>query len=192
MKKSFSKLELFIFLSSLILLLAAFVMNTDKMELLIGAGLIIVLAAIQVRMPGIAGLSEDNPKVKTMRRMNMLCVVFLLLFNMIPLVADAVFGKDVPYQFWLMLAVMIISGNVAPKLPYNRHIGLRLPWTTRDENTWKVANRLLGYLTFPLVFIMCVLYFLLGRQDYILLIGILAWIGIPAIYSFIYARKNRK
>ena len=87
---------------------------------------------------------------------------------------------------------MIFSGNIAPKLPFNKYMGLRLPWTTRDENTWKIANRLLGYLTFPLVLIMAILYFCFNKSDIILLIGIIFWIGIPAIYSLIKYNKIKK
>lgn len=38
----------------------------------------------------------------------------------------------------------ISGGNLAPKLPFSRHTGLRLPWTAADEDTWIVAHRILG------------------------------------------------
>ncbi|HIY05838.1 MAG TPA: SdpI family protein, partial [Candidatus Evtepia faecigallinarum] len=41
----------------------------------------------------------------------------------------------------LVACVMLFAGIVCPKLPYNRHIGLRLPWTVQDEETWNVAHR---------------------------------------------------
>ncbi len=54
---------------------------------------------------------------------------------------------------------MVFIGIVSPKLPYNRHTGLRLPWTVRDEDTWKNAHRILGFISFPMVllYIACAL-----------------------------------
>ncbi|MCB6202679.1 SdpI family protein [Extibacter muris] len=192
MKKSFSILEILIFAISLILLLAAYVMNIDNAGLLIGIILIIVLGIMQTQIPKFTDLSNDNPKVKTLRRMNVICVIFLVLFNILPLFKNMDFMKGIPYQFILIIAIMVVSGNVAPKLPHNRHIGLRLPWTTHDENTWKAANKLLGYLTFPIVLAMVILYFIFDNKDLILLIGILSWIGIPAVYSLIYYKNMHK
>src|SRR5699024_4541134 len=58
---------------------------------------------------------------------------------------------------WLAVAlvsvVMVVLGNLAPKIPFNRYTGLRLPWTVRDEDTWRLAHRILGYISFPLVFL---------------------------------------
>ena len=69
-------------------------------------------------------------------------------------------------------------------------MGLRLPWTTTDEKTWKIANRLLGYITFPLVFIMLILYFITEQSELVLFIGLVIWVGIPTIYSFIKHKKQ--
>lgn len=192
MKKTYHIIEILIFAVSLILLVAAYVMDMNNGGLLIGIILIIVLGIMQTQIPKFTDLSADNPKVKTLHRMNVICVIFLALFNLLPLFEDTAFMKKIPYQFLLIIVIMIVSGNVAPKLPYNRHIGLRLPWTTRDENTWKAANRLLGYLTFPIVLTMAIFYFICNHNDSILLIGILSWIGIPAVYSLIYYKRTHK
>ena len=191
MKRTIGILDLIIFLLSIIVLLIAFFMNMDKLSLLIGVGLIILLGIAHTRLEKITGLSSENPKIKTMRRMNRLSMVFVVILYLIPLVKKDLIG-NVPYQFFLLITIMIFSGNIAPKLPFNKYMGLRLPWITRDENTWKIANRLLGYLTFPLVLIMAILYFCFNKSDIILLIGIIFWIGIPAIYSLIKYNKIKK
>ena len=85
---------------------------------------------------------------------------------------------------------MLFTGNVSTKLPLNKYMGLRLPWTTTDEKTWKIANRLLGYITFPLVFNMLFLYFINAKSDLDIFIGIVILVGIPTIYSFI-KQKNK-
>ena len=49
----------------------------------------------------------------------------------------------------LVLAVLLFLGNLAPKLPFSRHTGLRLPWTVADEDTWTVATGWWGTSPFP-------------------------------------------
>lgn len=36
----------------------------------------------------------------------------------------------------IIIIVMLFCGFISPKLPFNRHTGLRLPWTVMDEDTW--------------------------------------------------------
>lgn len=33
----------------------------------------------------------------------------------------------------LVACLMVFAGLISPKLPFNRHTGLRLPWTVADE-----------------------------------------------------------
>lgn len=40
------------------------------------------------------------------------------------------------------LPVHAVAGNIAPKLPFNRYVGFRLPWTVTDEDTWIFTHRL--------------------------------------------------
>lgn len=190
MKKRTRIFDLCIFVLSLTTLLIAFFYNMEKPSLLIGAGLIVLLGIAHTRMDQIAGLSTDNPKVNTMRRMNTMTMIMLALLYVIPLINHD--GMDtIPYSFIFLITIMMFSGNIATKLPLNTYMGLRLPWTTKDEKTWKMANRVLGYITFPIVLLMSILYFGMGQSDMVLMLGILLWITIPAIYSYI-KQPNRK
>lgn len=84
MKRTIGILDLIIFLLSIIVLLIAFFMNMDKLSLLIGVGLIILLGIAHTRLEKITGLSSENPKIKTMRRMNRLSMVFVVILYLIP------------------------------------------------------------------------------------------------------------
>lgn len=129
MKRTIGILDLIIFLLSIIVLLIAFFMNMDKLSLLIGVGLIILLGIAHTRLEKITGLSSENPKIKTMRRMNRLSMVFVVILYLIPLVKKDLIG-NVPYQFFLLITIMIFSGNIAPKLPFNKYMGLmKENWT---------------------------------------------------------------
>jgi len=82
-------------------------------------------------------------------------------------------------------------GNLSPKIPFNRYLGLRLPWTINDEDTWKIAHKILGYLSFPIAIAMFILtlYFNLNT---IVPACIVIWIIIPSLYSFLFYYKKTK
>lgn len=190
MKKSIFILDICIFGLSITALLIAFFKNLSNVNFLIGAGLISLMGVAQTRMAVITNLSKDNPKVKTMRRMNRLTVILAVALYFVPLI-DNDFIVNIPTSFIFVVTIMLFTGNVSTKLPLNKYMGLRLPWTTTDEKTWKIANRLLGYITFPLVFIMLILYFITEQSELVLFIGLVIWVGIPTIYSFI-KQNNEK
>ena len=52
----------------------------------------------------------------------------------------------------LVFGFMAIFGNCSKKLPFNKYVGLRLPWTLDDCQTWRYAHMLLYELTFQLFF----------------------------------------
>lgn len=189
MKKSIFILDICIFGLSITALLIAFFKNLSNVNFLIGAGLISLMGVAQTRMAVITNLSKDNPKVKTMRRMNRLTVILAVALYFVPLI-DNDFIVNIPTSFIFVVTIMLVTGNVSTKLPLNKYMGLRLPWTTTDEKTWKIANRLLGYITFPLVFIMLILYFITEQSELVLFIGLVIWVGIPTIYSFIKQKKQ--
>ena len=189
MKKSIFILDICIFGLSITALLIAFFKNLSNVNFLIGAGLISLMGVAQTRMAVITNLSKDNPKVKTMRRMNRLTVILAVALYFVPLI-DNDFIVNIPTSFIFVVTIMFFTGNVSTKLPLNKYMGLRLPWTTTDEKTWKIANRLLGYITFPLVFIMLILYFITEQSELVLFIGLVIWVGIPTIYSFIKHKKT--
>lgn len=88
--------------------------------------------------------------------------------------------------------VMLFAGIISPKLPFTRHTGLRLPWTVRDEDTWNVAHRILGYISLPaaLLYIACALT--VPNFEAVTLCAMLIWLGIPSLFSLVFFyRKTR-
>ena len=85
MKKSIFILDICIFGLSITALLIAFFKNLSNVNFLIGAGLISLMGVAQTRMAVITNLSKDNPKVKTMRRMNRLTVILAVALYFVPL-----------------------------------------------------------------------------------------------------------
>ncbi len=93
----------------------------------------------------------------------------------------------------LVSVIMLFVGYMSPKLPYNRHTGLRLPWTVQDEDTWNLAHKILGYISLPLMLLYIAASFTIANIanfETITMIIILLWIGIPGFLSMIFWRKK--
>lgn len=86
--------------------------------------------------------------------------------------------------------VMLFGGFIAPKLSFNRHTGLRLPWTIQDEDTWNVAHKILGYISLPVFLLYLASACTIRNFEIITLVNILLWIGIPGFISFIFFWKK--
>ena len=106
-------------------------------------------------MGDLTDIAGDNPKMKTLKG--------ITIFNGILVIVGVVAAVLIRTEFWnfsansekyfaaaVVAVVILFSGNVAPKLPFNRYTGLRLPWTVMDEDTWLVAHRILGYVSIRL------------------------------------------
>ena len=86
--------------------------------------------------------------------------------------------------------IMIFLGIVSPRLPFQRHTGLRLPWTVHDEDTWNVAHRILGIISLPLALLYVAASLTLDAFDSVTIAAIALWIGIPGVLSYIYYWKK--
>ena len=86
----------------------------------------------------------------------------------------------------LVSCVIIFSGIISPKLPYNKHTGLRLPWTVQDEDTWNVAHRIIGLISLPIALLYIACSLTVSNFKTVTLCAIAAWIGIPGTISYLF------
>lgn len=194
MKKSASFIRVFFLLISVcILFLGLFVTKNNAILSIMGALILIALIVIDVKAPQITNLSEDNPKVKTIRVINRMSIVIMTVICLIiilsPKELDLLIEDNEIMVVGLISLFMMITGNLSPKIPFNRYLGLRLPWTIRDEDTWKIAHRIMGYISFPIAIFQFILVFYYPLET-VMKFCILAWIIIPGVYSlWFYYRK---
>ncbi len=87
---------------------------------------------------------------------------------------------------FIVACIMVFMGIVSPKLPFTRHTGLRLPWTIRDQETWDLAHRILGYISLPLALLYVACSLTMEPFQQITLVTVLLWIGIPGGISYIF------
>lgn len=79
----------------------------------------------------------------------------------------------------LVSCVILFAGIVSPKLPFSRHTGLRLPWTVQDEDTWNIAHRIVGYISFPVVLLYIACTWTISNFEIVTLCTMIVWLGIP-------------
>jgi uncharacterized membrane protein len=171
--------------------------DSDIRTVIMGLFILSALIVIDIFTPQIADLSKDNPKLKTMRRLNHLTmaaiVISFAMIQWIPAAKTLFIENEDMFSVAIAAGIMIVIGNTAPKLPFNRYMGLRLPWTVRDEMTWKIAHKLLGYITFPIVAVM-VAGGILGDAQTFIKYSIIAWVAVLGLYSgwYYYLRVSGK
>ena len=93
-------------------------------------------------------------------------------------------------QAMIVSVVILLSGYIAPKLPFNRHTGLRLPWTVQDEDTWNVAHKIIGIISLPLVVLYITAFCTIQDFEEVTLTVTLLWIGIPGLISLVFWWKK--
>lgn len=151
------------------------------------------LVILYRNMDSLTGYSEENPKNRTMKWITVFNGALLLFCIGAVWLGENGYLGNVSEE-WLAVAlvsvVMVVLGNLAPKIPFNRYTGLRLPWTVRDEDTWRLAHRILGYISFPLVFLYGALLLCGVEIGTATGIVIFSWIIIPGGISFLFYRRK--
>lgn len=194
--KKFNFINILFLITSLIILIGGFMVKESNLTIsIIGAVVIFTLIIFDVNAPKIANLSEENVKIKTMRTLNRLTILIIIIGCTFSILSPIKSSLDPKINEILLVGLcsifIMFFGNLAPKIPFNRYMGLRLPWTVRDEDTWRVAHRILGYISFPIGIVMFVLSFFF-KSETIVVTGILTWIIIPSIYSLVFYYKKIK
>ena len=173
---------------SLAALLCALLAQGLAAAVLVGGCLLAAVLVLWRNLPLLTGTDQESD-LAPLR----LTTVFSAVFLVLGLGISALLGLGVltlsQRQEELLAAalvacLMVFAGLISPKLPFNRHTGLRLPWTVADEGAWRAAHETLGVISLPaaLLYLACVLAFPDGET--VTLCAVAAWLGIPALRSY--------
>ena len=89
--------------------------------------------------------------------------------------------------------LFIIVGNYLPKCKQNSVLGIRLPWTLKDEENWRKTHRLAGRLWLAGGLIPLLGSFLISAvQLPLMLVVLLSLCLLPTIYSFKLSIKKQR
>lgn len=94
------------------------------------------------------------------------------------------------FAMLLVSAIILFTGMISTRLPFNRHTGLRLPWTVHDEDSWNVAHRVLHNLSIPIVLLYLGCTLTVPDFETVTLCAVGLWIGIPAVTSGVFFWKK--
>lgn len=194
--KKFDITRIVLLIASLLILTLGIIVPQNNRSFTIVVGIAIIsMIVLDIKAGEVSNLSEGNPKIKTMRFLNRLGIIVFVtcyILSILPSTKNLLNLKDNNMVAITLTSLFIMFfGNSAPKIPFNRYLGLRLPWTIRDEDTWKLAHKILGYTSFPIAIIMFIASFFF-KIETVSTICALSWIIIPGLYSFIFYYKKMK
>lgn len=182
-------------LSFLTMVIAMSVKNDLVSIILVGGCMLTATAILYRNLSLFTSIKSDDGRAGIMR--------ITVIFNMVILVIGVVvtflnvsdiitFSEDGEKTFAMIFVscIMIFAGIVCPKLPYNRYIGLRLPWTVQDEDTWNIAHRILGYISIPVVLLYIACTCTIQDFKAVSVAIMITWIGIPGGISYVHFHKK--
>lgn len=189
------KRGLILFVSFLSMMITMSVKNEVVSILMAGICMLIAAIVLYCNLALFTSLTTDDLRLGIFR-VTTLCNISILIIGIVFAFLSAVdvitFSENGEKLFAMVLlsCIMVFIGIVSPKLPYNRHTGLRLPWTVRDEDTWKIAHRILGFISFPMVLLYIACALTISDFEIVSVVTMLIWISIPGGISYIYFYKK--
>lgn len=91
----------------------------------------------------------------------MTCYFLYIAFNKVENRSDVIFDVH-QIVFCITGIIMIVIGNIVPKVRMNSLMGLRTPWSLKNEVTWKMSQRFGGYTFIIVGMIIIVISFVLS------------------------------
>ena len=189
------KRGLILFVTFLSMMITMSVKNEVVSILMAGICMLIAGIVLYRNLALFTSLTTDDLRLGIFR-VTTLCNISILIIGIVFAFLSAVdvitFSENGEKLFAMILlsCIMVFTGIVSPKLPYNRHTGLRLPWTVRDEDTWKIAHRILGFISFPMVLLYIACALTISDFEIVSVVTMLIWISIPGGISYIYFYKK--
>lgn len=180
-------------------LIAALTVKIELLSLLLaGACMLTMLAILYRNLTLFTGAAADKAGIGALRAATIFdAVVLLLVLTVAALDKTALAALSEDGERLLaaviMCGIMLFGGFISPRLPYNRHTGLRLPWTVRDEDTWNVAHRVLGCISLPMTLLYLAAALTVRSADAAAAaakVCFILWIGIPGLVSYIFFWKK--
>ncbi len=89
--------------------------------------------------------------------------------------------------------LLMVIGNLMPRMRPNWFMGIRTPWTLSSEVVWRKTHRLGGYCFMIMGFLMVVIGFVATPERFVYMIGlVVSLVVIPLVYSYIAWRREQE
>lgn len=158
--------------------------------------LLIIMGIFYKNMTLLAISGTKTVKTRSIRIMTLFNIaLFLGLAGFVILVKTGTLNLAQSQEKWfqvgLAAGLIIFFGIMAPRLPFNRHTGLRLPWTVTDELAWNLAHKVLGMTALPLAIGYLILAYFYDNITRLSIIALFTWIATGGIISLLYVIRKR-
>lgn len=195
MKQAGKKRGMILLLTFVSLFVMLGVKNAVVSILLSGTCLIVTGIILYKNLALLTSITTEEFRLNTLRvttLVNIGVLVAVVLLAVLTAADVIVFSEQGEKIFAMLLisGIMIFAGIISPKLPFNGHTGLRLPWTVQDEATWNLAHRIVGYLSLPLALLYIACSLTVAEFETVSLVAMALWIGIPGIISYCYFKRK--
>ena len=171
-------------------IIAIALMQTIRNEVLaiaISSILLVAVLIILYRNISLLSVGFDTTgktgSIKVVTVFDIVLIVIISIFGILVKTAKIHLSENQEALFAsaLITVFMVFVGIIAPRLPYNRHTGLRLPWTVQNEGAWNIAHKILGIISIPLGLAYMSLTFFVNNMETLTLMVVLIWIGVPGL-----------
>jgi len=160
-----------------------------------------ILLALGILYRNLSLLSQGKVTPAQNRLLKVVTIVNGVLFAGLVLLSILVGTERVVFsqtqEKWLLVGLFsclfLFFGAVSPRLPFQRHTGLRLPWTVLDEPTWNLAHKILGMLALPITVLYVAVALVCEDVDAVAKASVgalLLYIAIPGLLSMIFYWKQ--
>lgn len=184
-------------LSFLSMIIALTVKNEAVSVALVGICLLASIIILYRNIALLTSVTTDDMKTGILRITTVVNIVILcavIILSVLTALGVITFTENQEKMLAMLLicGVMVFAGIVSPKLPFNRHTGLRLPWTVNDEETWNLAHKIIGYISLPIAVLYLTGALTIPHFEAVTISAVLIWLGIPSVISYIFLRKKVK
>ena len=187
-----------IFLSFVALMIMISVRNSMVSLILVGGCFGLALLILYRNLSLLSESTVLPAQIKALKTVTVFCALLLVGAVVVCGLLEAkVLTLTEQQEEWLVMGifscVFLFFGALAPRLPYQRHTGLRLPWTVRDEDTWNLAHKIIGFISLPITLLYLGVALSCADTDRIGTISVAAmvlYIGVPGIVSLIFFWKK--
>lgn len=193
--QALKKRGLIIFFSFMTMLIALLVKNEIASIMLVGLCVFATLLVLYRNLALLTSITTNDLRLGILRITSLFNVGILIVgiaFSLLIAFDIISFSENSEKLFamGLVSCVILFAGIMAPKLPYTKHTGLRLPWTVQDEDTWNTAHRIIGYISFPVVLLYIACTWTISNFEIVTLCTMIIWIGIPSGISYLHFFKK--
>lgn len=189
------KRGLIIGFSFLTMLIALLIKNEVVSILLVGVCVFAAVIVLYRNLALLTSITTDDLKTGILRITTFFNIAVLtvgIVFALLVAFDLITFSENGEKMFAMALVscVILFAGIISPKLPYTKHTGLRLPWTVQDEDTWNVAHRIIGYISFPVVLLYLACTWTISNFEIVTLATMIIWIGVPGGISYVFFHRK--